>query len=350
VLIEGEVGVGKTRLIEELTGRARLDGAVVSLVRSVEGDRAEDGVTLWGLASGDLRDAPGVNGASPAALATFATRLVDWQERFRATGGQAPLPLTAAFEEVVRAVTEESPVILVVDDAQWGDRGSLLALEGLLRALARSPVQVLFAMSASGPREELDQLKARIPRDQSGMVITLHPLDAGSIRALCAEVMPHYGANELDRLARRIATDSAGLPLLVVELLYAVTGGLELQQGAGAWPEPLHTLTQTLPGDLPDAVVGAIRVGFRRLSAGAQELLIAISVLGDRVAVGDLLRVTDQSPAAVAAALDELEWQRWVTAEPRGYSFVAGIAREVIARDMVTRGQRERLLGRHHTA
>ena len=42
-------------------------------------------------------------------------------------------------------------------------------------------------------------------------------------------------------------------------------------------------------------------------------------------------------------ALDELEWQRWLTAEPRGYTFVARIVRDVVDRDMVTPGQRQRI-------
>jgi len=41
--------------------------------------------------------------------------------------------------------------------------------------------------------------------------------------------------------------------------------------------------------------------------------------------------------------LDELEWEGWLTAEPRGYAFVARIVRDVIDRDMVMPGQRQRL-------
>jgi hypothetical protein len=46
----------------------------------------------------------------------------------------------------------------------------------------------------------------------------------------------------------------------------------------------------------------------------------------------------------VARALDELEWHRWLVAEPRGYSFVARIVRQVVERDIVTPGQRRRVL------
>jgi len=91
-------------------------------------------------------------------------------------------------------------------------------------------------------------------------------------------------------------------------------------------------------------VVAAIRIGFRRLSKDAQSVLAAASVLGDRVAGRLLAKATKLDAEHVATALDELEWQRWLTAEARGYAFVARIVRDVVARDMLTEGQRLRIV------
>jgi hypothetical protein len=49
-------------------------------------------------------------------------------------------------------------------------------------------------------------------------------------------------------------------------------------------------------------------------------------------------------PAETGRALDELEWHRWLLAEPRGYTFVARIVRQVLERDILTPGQRRRIL------
>jgi hypothetical protein len=108
--------------------------------------------------------------------------------------------------------------------------------------------------------------------------------------------------------------------------------------------EPAKTLDQSLPGDLPDAVVAAIRIGYRRLSADAQRVLAAASILGDRVPAARLAGALRLPEATVYEALDELEWQRWLVSEPRGYGFVARIVRQVIERDMLMPGQRRRLL------
>ncbi|MGH7526932.1 MAG: hypothetical protein ACREMX_09535, partial [Gemmatimonadales bacterium] len=178
----------------------------------------------------------------------------------------------------------------------------------------------------------------------------LRALDRVAIRGLAQRMLPGYDSVALDRVVRRVATDSAGMPLLAVELLRAVALGLDLGTISGNWPEPLRTLDQSLPGDLPDAVVAAIRVAFRRLTPAAQQVLVAAAVLGD-LATPDLLeRVLSLDAAETERALDELEWHRWLLAEPRGYSFVARIVRHVVERDMLTPGQRRRILeaaGRH---
>ncbi|MBA3555761.1 MAG: hypothetical protein H0W29_13510 [Gemmatimonadales bacterium] len=157
-------------------------------------------------------------------------------------------------------------------------------------------------------------------------------------------MLPGHDPVALDRVVRRVATDSAGVPLLAVELLRAVALGLDLGTISANWPEPLRTLDQSLPGDLPDAVVAAIRVGFRRLSPAAQAVLTAVAVLGDLATPTLLGRALSLEPGETGRALDELEWHRWLLAEPRGYSFVARIVRQVVERDMLTRGQRRRIL------
>jgi predicted ATPase len=141
-----------------------------------------------------------------------------------------------------------------------------------------------------------------------------------------------------------VYTDSAGLPLLAIELLNAVALGLDLATIRGAWPEPLRTLDQTLPGDLPEGIVSAIRVGFRRLSPGAQRVLQVAAVLRPPLELERVARAGGLTDEAAIEALDELEWNRWLTLDGRGYGFAARIAREVIARDQLTEGQRQRIL------
>ena len=329
-VIEGDAGTGKTRLAEEFVARARLDGATVAAVRAVEADREDAWSGVLGLARGGLVEAPGALAAPPSVLA----------ELRNAAPGPA---LGRAFSQVLEAVADEQPLVVWVDDAQWLDRESLLALGRAARDLPRSRVLLVCTAMPHPARVELNELRARIGRELAGAAVQIGALSTDAVRTLARWAVPSYDGVQLDRLTRRVTTDSAGIPLLVVALLEAVAAGLDLRHVPGAWPEPLRTLDQTPPGELPDAVVAAIRVLFSNLSGDAQRVLVAAAVLGLRVPAPVLGRASGLAADSLAVALDELEWQRLLSSEPRGYAFVARIVRDVIDRDMVAAGQRERI-------
>ena len=346
-MLVGDPGTGKTRLSDELAARMRLEGAVTVVIRAVESDLATPWSGLLGLARGGLLETTGLAAAPQTALAWFVSRIEEWADRFPALQKVSPEPEPArAFVEVLRAVVREQPVALVVDDAVMVDRDSLLAIEAALRDLAKTPLLALLMIAAQSTRPEIEQLRARVGRDLEGIVSRLGPLELPDIEKLAKWAVPSYSQSEIERLARRVLKDSAGLPLLVVELLSAVADGLDLQRIEGAWPSPLRTLDDSMPGDLPEAVTGAIRVEFRRLSKMAQLVSKAAAVLEDRVSADRLARATELKLTIVTAALDELEWARWLTTEGRGYSFAAAVVRRVIDRDFVLRGERQRFLDR----
>jgi predicted ATPase len=284
-----------------------------------------------------------VAGAAVEALGALADASAPWRERFPSAPGGTGMDLARAVGEVLRAATEEQPVVALVDDAQWLDEPSVLGLESLLRDLARRPVLLVLTAHLVHDHGALEALLSRVGRDLPGATVRLGALGAEALRGMVRWAMPSWPPEQVERLARRLALDSAGLPLLVVELLDAVAGGLDLSANAGAWPVPLRTLDQTLPGELPDTIASAIRVGFRRLGASAQKVAAAAAVLGEPVTAARLARATELPKGDVEEALDALEWARWLQADGRGYRYVARIVRDVVARDMVTAGQRERL-------
>jgi len=346
LVIEAESGGGKTRLGEELATRAALDGGVVVALRAVQADLEQPASAILSLARGGLIDAPGVAGANPAALVTLAAQASEWAERFPQKPAASTWTLEAAIVEVLRVTTAEQPHVLIFDDAQWIDATSYQVIEQLARDLARAPLLLVLAATPEPAPPKLAELRARIGRDIPGAAISLGKLDHEAILQLIRWALPAYKGEAADRLARRITADSGGLPLLAVEICHAMAHGLDLESTNGAWPHPLRTLDSTFPGDLPDTIVAAIRVSFRCLTRAAQQALVATSLLGDRVAARRISCATDFKGDALHAALDELEWRRWLVAESRGYVFRARIVRDVVARDMVTQGERQRILAK----
>jgi predicted ATPase len=260
------------------------------------------------------------------------------------SGLSEPAEPGPALTGLVRAVGSRQPVLLWIDGAGHLDSESAGGLQTLVRDASGVPCVLLLTAGSYPPRDELDDLLARIGRDVRGVALTLGPLDRDGLRDLARHVLPDLDDEAADRITRRIEVDSAGLPLLAIELLTAVRLGLELDDVGGVWPQPFQTMEQTYPGDLPDSVVAAIRIGFRRLSRPAQAVLAAASVLEERCEVELLSRATGLEEDDLHQALDELEWNRWLVADQRGYAFVARIVRGVVARDMLTPGQRRRIL------
>jgi DNA-binding SARP family transcriptional activator len=318
LVVCGESGSGKTRFGEELVARARLEGAAVRHVRCVAGDREQPGTTLSALC----------------------------HEGLSSGGEAAPTPVedpAGTLVGLVRATTPSQSVLLWVDGAEDADADSLAALPSILRDCAGLSISILLSAATHPQRDEIDHLRARIGRDVDGLVLTLDPLDLSALEELAGQVFPELDVEAIQRLARRIQVDSAGLPLFAVELLTAVSLGLDLEDVGGAWPRPFQTMEQTYPGDLPDSVVAAIRIGYRRLSRPAQSVLAAASILDDRCDADLVRAATGLEGEALFEALDELEWNRWLVADQRGYGFVARIVRDVVARDMLTSGQRRRI-------
>ena len=343
-IIDGDSGTGKTRLLEEVAARIRYDGGAVLVARAVEADRTVSGAALLALARGGLLDTPGIAAAPAPAIAAFVRQDPAWATRFAEAAKAPPLALGPAFTALVREAAAERPIAVVLDDAHWADDESLQALAATVRDLARAPVLVLLSANLQPAREAIDVLRSQLGRDVLGTAVRLGPLNHAALVTLVRWALPSDDDVRVDRVARRIAADSGGLALLAVELLNALAAGAELPHGDTTWPKPGQTLDSTMPVDLPGAMRAAIRVNFRRLSDAAQLVLQVIAVLGDRVDPAVIARVTKVAPDALAGALDDLEWQRWLVFETRGYSFVARVVRQVIDLDTLTSSQRRRIL------
>ncbi len=338
VIVEGEPGEGKTRLIEELVAHARLDDASVAAARAVPAEQQAEWSALVGLLAGGLGDAPGLAGAPPGALAGLAVLDGDLRARFRSPA--PPAPVGEALAAVVGAIAAERPLLLVLDDVQWCDAATLTALPPLARDLAARPVLLLLGLSRGSPEgERLDELRARLGRDLEGTVVRLERFDAAALRVLVRWALPRYDADDAERLTRRVERDTGGLPLLVVAMLEAVAGGFAPAPDAPAWPSPNRTLVDSLPGDLPPTIVGVVCRRYRALSEFAQQVLAAAAALEQRVDADDLARATGLDRGSLERALDTLEWERWLVADARGYVFSAPIERAVLLQEMITPGQ-----------
>jgi hypothetical protein len=328
-------------LLDELLDRARLDDATVAATRVVPAEAAQSWSGLAGLLTGGLDAAAGLAGAPPAALR--ALRVLDPDLPGSPNDAREELEVPRAFAAVVRALASEQPVLLALDDAHDLDPETTGTLAQLAGSIADRAVLLVVCVATS--RRALDwveSLRAHIGRELRGEAIRLGRLDTEALSELARWSQPRYTDEEIGRLVRRLERDPAGVALLATAMLAAIADGFRLSADAPAWPSERRTLVDSLPGDLPPAVIGAICLQFNRLPAIEQEVLAAAASLGERVSAATLMRATGLEPTSVSRALDRLEWDRWLTAEPRGYAFAAPIAQGVLLQEMVTRGRVQR--------
>jgi DNA-binding CsgD family transcriptional regulator len=269
VVVEGEAGIGKTALTRHV-----LDASSAVVVRA-SGDEGESDLD-HGVIHQLIRDSP--LGAEARA------------ELLALVGGD-PLRTGEALVGLVDglAIDPDRPLVVVVDDAQWADVASLLALTFAARRLGRDPA-VLCLVVRTGEDHRLPESLRRLI-DDAGTRLRLAPLDRDAVRTMAeARTGTPVGWAAADRLLEH----TGGNPLHLRTLLD------ELPPGA-----------VTAPGDLPAPRSFATLV-LSRLAGCPPEveaLVAAVAVLGSRTTLAVAAQVADLAEplaaldAAVAAGL-----------------------------------------------
>jgi DNA-binding CsgD family transcriptional regulator/tetratricopeptide (TPR) repeat protein len=277
LVIEGEAGIGKTRLVQSIVDEAHARGVAV----------------FWGQAHPFERTRP--FGVVAAAL-DLSRRSQD--PRRAVIGGL----LTAesardiqyrVVEEVVDLVETacaERPVLFVAEDLHWADSASLLAISTLARQLPLAALLVVVSVRSSPLPAEvvrlLDDLAATGAR-----TLQLRPLGPDEMALLARRML---GASPGPALSAMLGK-AGGNPLWAVAILRALAdGGMLRREGGGIEPT-----TFELPVSLSDLVIRRLRY----LPPVTLELLQVTAVLGDAVSLRDVAAVAGRSPAEVVGSL-----------------------------------------------
>ena len=281
VLIEGEAGIGKTRLLAGVLEDARGRGMQVAAGRAEELERTRP-FGLVAAAFGCVRSSPDPRRAAIAALlATHGggeggpiTVTSDPGLRFRAVD---------AFADLAEELALAGPLVIGVDDLQWADPSSLLALAAVSRRLAYLPVALIGCLRPSPRIPELDRL-AGLLLDAGGRILAVRGLTERAVAELVAEAVAAVPGPGL--LAG--ISGAAGNPLFVTELLGALVqeGAIETAGGRAEVAEV------TLPPTLRLTILR--RLSF--LPGDTLQVLRAASILGSSFTVTDL-SVTMARPA-----------------------------------------------------
>src|SRR5436190_1309289 len=293
LVVEGEPGIGKTTLWRAGVGLARERGQRVLAARPAEADEALSFTTLADLLA-DLHDEVALLPLAQGRPLEAALLLDD-----AGSGVVEPRAIAVGVLTLFRSLAQHGPLLVAIDDTQWVDRPSALAISYALR---RAPIRALLARRL-GVAERIDRHEAER--------LTIGPLSLGAFRRL----LDARFAQPLPRpLLRRIHAQAGGNPFYGLELARALEA-----RSASLSPED----ELPVPSDLERLLAERLR----RLPRGSAEALAAVAALADPVAelvredvldaaldsgvlVLDGSRVRFEHPLLAAAAYNRLPPQR----------------------------------------
>jgi len=298
LVIVGDRGSGRTRLLAACAERLALAGATIATAQLLESDHDAPWSTLRALMRGGLQHAPGLTGTDHVGLRVLAGIVPELAERVAPLETHDVAQVSDALASCVRAVAEENPVAVLIDDAQWADGSTLAALRAVWsREQKAALVLVLTLEHGAELSAELRALVASVGRETAGGVVRLEPLTLDDIAALAETAAPWCaGKEERERLARRVAQESGGNPFLAVTLLHELGQTTSLRQGLVAWPPAGGTLDSSLPIAVSEVVRSAVAARVARLDEDSMAVLRAASIGGDVLDPLVLYDVTARRP------------------------------------------------------
>ena len=331
--IEGEPGIGKTRLAREFLRWARAQGADVLEARAFEtGSRLPYQPLVEALRS-RLEGEQDLHALlSEVWLAELARLLPEFREQVP----ELPFPLsldeaearTRLFEAIARlgrALARRAPVVLFIDDAQWTDAASLDVLQYASRrwATAHLPVFLLCTFrsddlaSSVALAEWLDSLERNLPVRRQALTALIFEETLRLVQSLFGAGKGTPG-NEGEGQAEKdesieawsqwLFAETRGHPFFLIEHLKLVAdrkGLLHNEAGTVLMPPDLIMPQEAAQSALPASVRDFIHARLTRLSQSALTLCMAAAVLGDGCTFDQLCRVADLNDNQGLSALDE---------------------------------------------
>jgi DNA-binding SARP family transcriptional activator len=351
LLITGDPGTGKTRLLTECVERFALQGAVSAVATPLESDRDAPWSTLRTLLRAGLPRAPGGAAADPGALAVLATLVPDALQGVASRAPADHAEVAAALASLLRALAEEQPVALAVDEAHCADGASIEALGWAMKHLAGVPLLLVLSARATfqEPSRALVRLRSDIGRAGSvpGQAVQLEPLSALETRELVL-LGSAWCANQadLDRLARRVFFETSGNPFLIVTMLHGLEQAAILREEALTWPRPGVTIEEPLPMSVPSLARRAVLARVAELEAASLQVLRAASIGALAVDPELIAALTDLVPERIQQLLVVLERQGLLVFDGERYRFTAPLIAEVVRGERLLPGERRALRAR----
>jgi class 3 adenylate cyclase len=349
VLVSGEPGIGKTRLVREVAADLHRNGAVVLFGQCVEEMGASFHPFIEALteiveacADDQLRSLMGpLSGELTALVPTLRSRMPGLAEPLHADQGAGHYRLFEGVVDLLAAMSATAPVLLVLDDLQWADAPTLLLLRHLLRS--NEPMRLLVAGTYRdtdiGRAHLLTELLPDLRRSNRGKRLPLSGLDPEGVAEMVASAADRKLNPDEFEFAHHLQAETGGHPFCVEEmLLHFVETGI-LQRQGGRWMVSRVWAELGIPEGVREVVLQRLA----RLPAACLDVLEAAAVIGQQFDVRLLASVVEGGMPVVVGALEAAERVRLIRPVPGSahrYDFAHKLIRSGIYEDVPTSRRR----------
>jgi adenylate cyclase len=313
VFVHGEAGIGKTRLIREVGAYAKSRGVRVLHGRSPALFRM-DGVLPYTIWKEVIKDYLGectpeglqrVIGFYPAEVAKLVPEI---SQKLRAIPQSLPISpeqeqnrLFEAVSQFMVNISQESPLLVVLDDLQWTDPSSLLLMHYLVRGVQRTPLLLLGAYRSTDvdAKHPLTPVLAELKRERLPQSVSLKRMSQEDTSEMIRQIL------EQDDIPpgflKIVFEKTRGNPFFTEEVVESLKEDEVIYREDNKW-----AFKDVSGIEFPESVRNVVKTRFSRLDEESQNVLTMASFVGNEFGFDALREVTGLEEGKLLELLDGL--------------------------------------------
>jgi DNA-binding CsgD family transcriptional regulator len=344
VLLSGEAGIGKSRLLGEVRKHAMGQDFVVLQGRCFE----QDGAFPYSLWINALRDffawcSPSqIEGLLGPLASVFVKLLPELSSLL--PGIQPPLTLDPEsdkrrlFEGLARfaaRLSETNPLLIALEDLHWSDEASLDSLHFFSQRISRRPILLIATYRSDEATPQLTHFLAQIKRERVADELDLVPLTRVQVAEMIHAILRTEWRPE-DDLLNPIMELTEGNPFFVEEILRGLieAGDIFYREGQS---EPRSSNELHVPLTVQESVQRRVQ----RLPESRRRILALAAVIGERFDFRLLQEIADEDEQSLLLMLKELIAAQLIVEESADqFAFRHAITREVVYGTLMARERR----------
>ena len=346
VVLAGEAGIGKSRLVAETRAVAQAEGFLVLEGSCFPTDRSCPYGPLLDLLRSLL--ATDARARITASLGPLAAAFIPlFPELLPSLEAVPPLPpldaeqekrrLFACLAQVLTSQSDASPLLVVLEDLHWSDDTSLEFLHYLARRCASHPLLLVLTYRSEDTHPGLQRLVAQFDRERVALEYVLGRLTQSEVEAMLHAIFPEQQVLPAE-LAEMLFPLTDGNPFFIEEVLKTLLTSGTLTFTDGGWMRLQTFASSDGHPSVPRSVQDAVSERTRRLSQEARQLLTLAAVMGRRFDVSVLQHLLHCTASQLVSYLREAVAAQLVVEESaERFSFRHALTRQTMYTRLLAR-------------